>query len=114
MHPGARARRVAALGFALLASCHAGSPPRQVVPSASALGLYDPAHALGPLFADVQNARVFPDSKTFVDVRPLMDPARIVREYEAARRAAGFDLRAFVASHFEAPAFAAAPVAAAS
>lgn len=111
MHPGASVRGVTALGFALLASCHAGSASHGVAPAASALGLYDPVHALGPLFADVQNARVFPDSKTFVDARPLMDPARIVREYEAERHVAGFDLRAFVTSRFEAPATATTPVA---
>lgn len=108
------ARRVAFLGFALLASCQARTSPHAVAPAASELGLYDPAHALGPLFADVQNARVFPDSKTFVDSRPLMDPSRIAREYETERGAAGFDLRAFVASHFAPPATAATPSAAAS
>jgi alpha,alpha-trehalase len=97
--------------LALLAACHAGGSPSAAAPVVSVAGLYDPAHALGPLFADVQNARVFPDSKTFVDARPLEGPERIVSEYEAQRRAPGFDLRAFVASHFAPPASPPAPVA---
>ena len=108
-----RQTRIAALALLALA-CHAGGAPTSEAPSAAAAKLYDPAHALGPLFADVQNARVFPDSKTFVDARPLEDPARIASEYAAERGKPGFDLRAFVASHFVAPAPAATPVAAAS
>ena len=66
--------------------------------------LYDPARDLGQLFHDVQTARVFADSKTFADARALSAPALIVARYEAARGAAGFDLNAFVAEHFELPA----------
>jgi alpha,alpha-trehalase len=65
--------------------------------------LYDPSRDLGPLFHDVQMAAVFPDSKTFVDARPLSDPAEIVSRYNAAKNSAGFDLKAFVAQNFEAP-----------
>src|SRR5919198_1029812 len=59
--------------------------------------------ALGPLFHDVQIARIFEDSKTFVDARPLFPPAEIVRRYSAARAAASFSLKAFVAENFEPP-----------
>ena len=97
--------------IALLTACHAGSASNAKAPVAARLGLYDPAHDLGPLFAAVQNARVFPDSKTFVDARPLSDPTEIARAYEAERGKAGFDLRAFVASHFAAPASATVPTA---
>ena len=65
--------------------------------------LYDPAHDLGPLFHDVQLARVFPDSKTFVDSRPRMAPSDIVARYATAKSASDFDLRAFVNEHFDAP-----------
>ena len=65
--------------------------------------LYDPSRDLGPLFHDVQMAAVFPDSKTFVDARPLAAPADIVARYAAAKGTAGFDLKAFVAQNFEAP-----------
>jgi alpha,alpha-trehalase len=48
-------------------------------------------------------ARIYPDGKTFVDARPLMDPAEIVKSYNASRSSAGFDLRAFTTRMFEAP-----------
>jgi alpha,alpha-trehalase len=64
---------------------------------------YDPAHDLGPLFHDVQMAGIFSDSKTFVDARPLLAPAVIRARYAASRDSAGFDLKAFVARHFELP-----------
>jgi alpha,alpha-trehalase len=79
------------------------SPPAAVSPYASG-AYYDPSHDLGSLFADVQNASLFADSKTFVDARPLSAPASIVLAYDAQRATPGFDLRAFVASHFAAPA----------
>ena len=41
------------------------------------LSAYDPAHALGTLFADVQLTGIFPDSKEFVDARPRAAPAGI-------------------------------------
>jgi alpha,alpha-trehalase len=108
------ALRRCALGFALLAACHSSAPPPSATPAAATAEWYRPAQALGDLFVDVQNARIFPDSKTFVDARPLMPPARIVSEYEAQRHAPGFDLRAFVASHFAPPASPPVPVARAS
>jgi alpha,alpha-trehalase len=58
---------------------------------------YDPAHDLGPLFHDVQMSGIFPDSKTFVDARPLFPPAEIVARYH------GSDLKAFVQQNFELP-----------
>jgi alpha,alpha-trehalase len=64
---------------------------------------YDPAHDLGPLFHDVQLSGLFPDSKTFVDARPLVSPAEIVAHYTAARGGAGFSLRAFVEQYFALP-----------
>lgn len=64
---------------------------------------YDPAHDLGALFHDVQLSGIFPDSKTFADARPLLAPAEIVARYDSARRAAGFDFRAFVERNFELP-----------
>ncbi|MEP7067467.1 MAG: alpha,alpha-trehalase TreF [Gemmatimonadota bacterium] len=104
-----RVARTAVLALALVAGCHAGTSPQSAAPLAAGGALYDPPHQLGPLFADVQNARVFPDSKTFVDARPLMAPDRIRVEYESQRGAPKFDLRAFVASHFAPPASPAVP-----
>src|SRR6059058_782111 len=64
---------------------------------------YDPAHDLGPLFQDVQLAAIFPDSKTFVDARPLLAPAELAGRYTAARGSAGFSLQRFVEQSFELP-----------
>jgi alpha,alpha-trehalase len=82
------------------------SPPAPAAggqPQAAVLALYDPARDLGPLFADVQLAGIFPDSKTFVDAKPRSAPAEIAKRYEDARKASGFDLRAFVEQNFEIP-----------
>jgi alpha,alpha-trehalase len=103
-----------ALGVAFVAACHGSASAPPAAPLAQSAGWYRPAQDLGDLFGDVQNARVFPDSKTFVDATPLETPARIVSEYEAARHAHGFDLRAFVASHFAPPASPTSPVVRAS
>ena len=107
----ARIRRRYVVGLAaslLTAGCRtAATPPagavvRIDVPSL-ATSRYDPSRALGTLFHDVQLSGIFPDSKTFVDARPLLSPAEIVARYAAARGAAGFSLRAFVEQHFELP-----------
>jgi alpha,alpha-trehalase len=79
-----------------------GPTPTTAAPPV-AFGLYDPAHALGPLFHDVQLARVFPDSKTFVDAKARSAPSEIAAKYLLVRGTLGFDLRAFVDQNFEAP-----------
>src|SRR5256885_1353596 len=68
----------------------------RAAPAPPASARYDPAHDLGPLFQDVQLAGIFPDSKTFVDARPVLAPAEIVGRYATARGAAAFSLRHFV------------------
>jgi len=55
------------------------------------------------LFHDVQLSGIFPDSKTFVDARPLVAPAVIMARYDSARRAPGFNLQSFVQQYFELP-----------
>jgi alpha,alpha-trehalase len=64
---------------------------------------YDPARDLGPLFHDVQMARLFADSKTFVDARPLEAPAALAARYLAERTAPGFALKVFVTRWFAPP-----------
>jgi len=101
----------AVLTALLLAACAPRTPAAVAVPGVPAVvatasaadSLYDPSRDLGPLFHDVQMAAVFPDSKTFVDARPLDAPAAIVARYAAERGTPGFDLKAFVARNFEAP-----------
>ncbi len=82
----------------LAAACRVSDRPT-VRPS----DLYDPAHDLGALFQDVQLSSLFPDSKTFVDARPLEAPADIAAGYASARGAAGFALPTFVQQHFALP-----------
>ena len=89
-------------------ACHAVPPATRVPnPAGGPAAQYDPAHDLGPLFHDVQMARVFDDSKTFVDATPRAAPAEIAASYVASRTAEGFDLRAFVARNFTPPSVAA-------
>jgi alpha,alpha-trehalase len=65
-----------------------------------------PADTLTPsdryqeLFAAVQGARVFADSKSFVDCTPRRAPAEILRRYREHKAQPGFDLATFVAGHF--------------
>ena len=89
-----------AVAVLIAAGCRAdtdagGGPP--------AADRYDPSRDLGPLFHDIQVARLFADSKTFVDARPRVPAADITARYAAARDAAGFDLGAFVEQDFELP-----------
>ena len=91
-----RAKRCAVI-LLLLTACRPSG--RQAArPSAD-----DPAPDSGPLFADVQLSGIFPDSKEFVDARPRSAPATIAARYDSARRAPGFNLRAFVEQNFAMP-----------
>jgi alpha,alpha-trehalase len=90
------------VALALATGCQAGAPARSVQPPLPA-ARYDPSRDLGQLFRDVQLARVFSDSKTFVDARPLLPPAEIVARYATARSSPRFDLPAFVRRYFALP-----------
>ncbi|MDQ3997154.1 MAG: alpha,alpha-trehalase TreF [Gemmatimonadota bacterium] len=95
---------LAVLTFA--AACRTTTPtpaPSAVQQPVTVGARYEPSRVLGQLFHDVQLSGIFPDSKTFVDARPLMAPSQIVARYAAARSAPGFSLRAFVEQHFEIP-----------
>ncbi len=65
--------------------------------------VYHPDQRLGQLFEDVQLERVFPDYKTFVDAVPQGNPESILVKYEDAKSRGDFDLKRFVADHFELP-----------
>ncbi|WKW36170.1 alpha,alpha-trehalase [Enterobacter mori] len=58
---------------------------------------------LGPLFSDVQSAKLFPDQKTFADAVPKSDPLTILADYRMQRKQSGFDLRHFVDVNFTLP-----------
>ncbi|MEO6525034.1 MAG: alpha,alpha-trehalase TreF [Gemmatimonadaceae bacterium] len=105
VHPARGALLAALLALAAAPGCRS-APAVTTTPAATqpaSARLYDPAHDLGPLFHDVQLARIFPDSKTFVDAKPRSAPAEIAAVYLTARAQPDFDLRAFVARHFDAP-----------
>lgn len=59
-----------------------------------------PDEALGPLFQDVQRARVYDDGKTFVDLIPKQRLKQIQQEYLLEKQDPHFDLRDFVSRHF--------------
>lgn len=58
---------------------------------------------LGPLFNDVQSAKLFLDQKTFADAVPKSDPLTILADYRMQRKQSGFDLRHFVDVNFTLP-----------
>lgn len=62
-----------------------------------------PDELFGPLFVDVQTAKLFPDQKTFADAVPKGDPLMILADYRMQRRLSGFDLRHFVEVNFILP-----------
>ncbi|STV24151.1 Trehalase [Klebsiella pneumoniae] len=58
---------------------------------------------LGPLFNDVQSAKLFADQKTFADAIPNSDPLMILADYRMQKNQASFDLRHFVELNFTLP-----------
>lgn len=62
-----------------------------------------PADLFGELFVRVQQARLFPDSKTFADAVPRRAPAAIMAAYLRERPADDLALRAFVLREFTLP-----------
>ena len=85
-----------AAAAALSIACHGGTTTPTVgtlsPQSSTTPAVYDASRDLGPLFHDVQMARVFPDSKTFVDSRPRSAPETIAALYLTERAKPGFDL----------------------
>ena len=59
-----------------------------------------PDEALGQLFTDVQQDRVYDDGKTFVDLIPRRRMRQIQQEYQLEKQDPNFDLREFVSRHF--------------
>lgn len=55
----------------------------------------------GELFVAVQQAHIFPDSKTFVDCIPLRDSTAIMQDYLQQRTKIDFDLASFVKANFK-------------
>lgn len=78
-------------------------PATSLVQKERVAQLLPPDLLFGELFERVQMERIFPDGKTFVDMRPRSSAAEINQAYETQKGAADFDLLAFVNEHFEAP-----------
>jgi len=55
------------------------------------------------LFEAVQLGNIFPDNKTFVDMKPLNNPSAIMADYNAERQKADFKLADFIAKNFIMP-----------
>src|SRR2546425_12776582 len=89
--------------FTLAAACRSATSSRPALQQPAGVARYDPARDLGPLFQDVQLSRIFADSKTFVDARPLLAPAEIAARYAVARSSTRFSLQSFVEQYFELP-----------
>lgn len=85
----------------VLAGCQA--PQENASSGVDATALYQPQDDLGELFHDVQMARIFPDSKTFVDCDPLRPASEIVADYQEQKNREDFDLAAFVEKNFRKP-----------
>ena len=90
----------AALGAAEIAAAEA--QPRSAAPAAAQPS--PPQVLFHGLFAAVQSAQVFSDSKTFADATPDSAPAQILTQYRAQRPQSVDALRSFVAAHFQIPA----------
>jgi alpha,alpha-trehalase len=71
----------------------------------SAQKIQTPDLIYGPLFTDVQMARIFPDNKTFVDCTPKRKPKEIVADYLKVKNnpAIRFSLKMFVEENFNLP-----------
>jgi len=59
---------------------------------------------LSPLYEDVQSGEIFSDSKYFVDCVPLSPVENILLQYGKEKHITGFNLKAFVQTHFRLPA----------
>ncbi|MGU3485966.1 alpha,alpha-trehalase [Enterobacter bugandensis] len=88
-----------ALGGALLGVAAMGYAEEQ-----PAYQKNSPDILLGPLFNDVQSAKLFPDQKTFADAVPKSDPLMILADYRMQHTQTSFDLRHFVEMNFTLPA----------
>ena len=99
-------RRPAALPLALrvaLGGALLGAAAFSHAEEAQSTQKQSPDILLGPLFVDVQSAKLFPDQKTFADAVPKSDPLMILADYRMQHKQSGFDLRHFVEMNFTLP-----------
>ncbi|WP_410014690.1 alpha,alpha-trehalase TreA [Sodalis sp. C49] len=94
---------VLAAGAGPAVTAMAAPQPVESGPLVPAAAVLPPDILFGPLFEAVQQARIFPDQKTFADAVPRENPAAILAQYQDQHAQAGFDLKRFVATHFILP-----------
>lgn len=58
---------------------------------------------LGPLFNAVQQAKFYPDQKTFADAVPKYNPSSILADWQMQKSQRNFDLKHFVDANFTLP-----------
>ena len=75
-----------------------------ITDSLDAERLRAPDELFGELFREVQMQQVYADGKTFVDMIPRQSARAILEAYSTQRTEPGFELRAFVETHFDPPA----------
>nr|CBX80415.1 trehalase, periplasmic [Erwinia amylovora ATCC BAA-2158] len=88
------------LAGALVASCAAQAQEGQQLFNNH---LQPPDVRLGPLFAAVQAANLYPDQKTFADAVPNNDPTLILSDWQMQKMQQNFDLKHFIAANFTLP-----------
>ena len=81
----------------------AASVAEALVP-VTAAKLASPRQLFPGLFEAVQMGRVFRDGKTFVDAAPRQRPATILAAWQREKSQPGFQLKAFIETHFDLPA----------
>ena len=62
-----------------------------------------PDKTYAELFDAVQSSHVCPDSKSFPDATPKVDPASILKSYRDSAHEDGFDLESFIKANFYFP-----------
>ena len=67
----------------------------------SSYGQVDPQKKYKELFQEIQRSKIFSDQKRFVDCEPKGNPDSIVSAYLNQKETIGFNLKNFVAQHFD-------------
>ena len=83
--------------------------PGQSQPATASSSAQTPQVLFKNLFVAVQNAQLFPDSKTFADAVPKSAPGEILSRFDAAKPVSREALQAFVAENFVLPSQASGP-----
>jgi len=85
-------------------SCKIGPDPEQELDKIeNEIEILPPAELYGELFYDVQTREIFPDSKTFVDVKPEYNVGLIRQRYNMLEDTTTKGIKEFVEQHFQLP-----------